>query len=725
MVEITWDSPASMLAGKGAKSKRQSTDTIQGSNWACVGDVLQTYPRTYVKKDGLSELGSLTEGSLLSLVGEIINCKPFTYRDRRSGKQAYRLEVRVRAEGGQLLLTYFDRNAHTASWRAKEMSPGRKGLFAGRLKWFRDEWQLTNPESRLYGANTEGDIVELPDLIPIYPQVGGLTTWQIEDVIRIALDLVDDFPDPLPAEIREREGLLDLRTAYSWIHRPDSWAQKTKAEDRIKYDEAWVAQVVLARKRLEVEATAANPRPGCQGGLLDAFDAQLPFELTDGQLAVGKEIGAELALDHPMHRLLQGEVGSGKTIVALRAMLQVVDSGGQAALLAPTDVLAQQHLRSMSAMLGDLAAAGMLGGAEVSTRLTLLTGSLGAKARRQALLDAASGEAGIVIGTHALLEEHVSFADLGLVVVDEQHRFGVEQRAALGVKADKPPHVLVMTATPIPRTVAMTVFGDLDTSTLSQLPAGRAEVQTNVVPLRAQPGWLPRVWERIREEVAKGRQAYVVCSRIDPTDDDTEGLWGVVELAEELREDQLHGLRVEVLHGRLPAETKDAVMLAFAAGEIDVLVSTTVIEVGVDVPNSSVMAIMDADRFGVSQLHQLRGRIGRGGHTGVCLLVTRAEPGTTTMQRLEAVAGSRDGFALSRIDLEQRREGDVLGTAQSGGSKSLKKLSVLNDEDIIVRASEAAAAYVRADPQLAGLPALSTAVAILEASQRADFMEMG
>ncbi|HMY09044.1 MAG TPA: aminotransferase class I/II-fold pyridoxal phosphate-dependent enzyme, partial [Marmoricola sp.] len=394
-------------------------------------------------------------------------------------------------------------------------------------------------------------------------------------------------------------------------------------------------------------------------------------------------------------------------------------------LLAPTDVLAQQHLRSMSTMLGDLAAAGMLGGAEVSTRLTLLTGSLGAKARRQALLDAASGEAGIVIGTHALLEEHVSFADLGLVVVDEQHRFGVEQRAALGVKADKPPHVLVMTATPIPRTVAMTVFGDLDTSTLSQLPAGRAEVQTNVVPLRTQPGWLPRVWERIREEVATGRQAYVVCSRIDSTDDETDGLWGVVELAEELGEDQLKGLRVEVLHGRLPAETKDAVMLAFAAGEIDVLVSTTVIEVGVDVPNASVMAIMDADRFGVSQLHQLRGRIGRGGHAGVCLLVTRAEPGTTTMQRLEAVASTRDGFALSRIDLEQRREGDVLGTAQSGGAKSLKKLSVLNDEDIIVAAREAATSYVRTDATLAGLPDLADAVAKLEASQRADFMEMG
>lgn len=726
VVEINWDSPASLLEGKGAKSRKQSKEAISGNKWETVGDVLRTFPRTYVKNDGLSELHQLQEGAMFSMFGEIISARPFNYRDRRTGREAYRLEVRVRGLGDQLLLTYFDKARHTAQWRMKEMSPGRRGLFAGRLKLFRDHWQLTNPESRMYGDSGAGDIVELPSLVPIYPEVGGLTTWQIEDVIRIALDLVTEIPDPLPESIRAAEDLVDLATAYSWIHRPNSWAQKARAEARIKYDEAWVTQIVLARKRRVIEATAANPRPGRSGGLLDAFDSHLPFPLTEGQLQVGQEIGSELADAHPMHRLLQGEVGSGKTIVALRAMLQVVDSGGQAALLAPTEVLAQQHLRSMTAMLGDLAGGGMLGGAEDSTRLALITGSLGAKSRKQALLDAASGEAGIVIGTHALLEDHVNFADLGLVVIDEQHRFGVEQRAALSSKAENPPHVLVMTATPIPRTIAMTVFGDLDTSTLTQLPAGRAEVKTNVVPIRIQPAWLARVWERVREEVDQGRQAYVVCSRIDPDDgEEAEGLWGVEELTAELRDDQLKGLRIEMLHGRMTPEDKDRVMTSFAAGDVDVLVSTTVIEVGVDVPNASVMAIMDADRFGVSQLHQLRGRIGRGGHPGACLLVTRATGDSTSMQRLAAVAASRDGFELSRIDLEQRREGDVLGTAQSGGRRTLKKLSVLHDEDIIERARRAATSYLAEDPEMTSMPALQSAVAALEESTSADFMEMG
>ncbi len=430
-----------------------------------------------------------------------------------------------------------------------------------------------------------------------------------------------------------------------------------------------------------------------------------------------------------MHRLLQGEVGSGKTVVALRAMLQVIDSGGQAALLAPTEVLAQQHQRSIVAMLGDLAEGGFLGGAEGGTRVALLTGSLSAAARRTALAEAAGGEAGIVIGTHALLEEHVQFADLGLVVVDEQHRFGVEQRAALSTKAGRPPHVLVMTATPIPRTVAMTVFGDLDTSTLSELPAGRGEVQTNVVPTAARPGWLDRGWERVREEVAAGRQAYVVCSRIDPggddESDDKRPLHAVEELAPELAEGALAGLRVEMLHGRMTPEDKDRVMQAFAAGAVDVLVSTTVIEVGVDVPNATVMVILDADRFGVSQLHQLRGRIGRGGHAGLCLLVSAADPGSPSMVRLEAVAATRDGFELSRIDLEQRREGNVLGTEQSGGrGGGLKLLSVLRDEEVIERARAAATEHLTADPDLAGSPALAQATRRLEDSEQAEYLEM-
>jgi ATP-dependent DNA helicase RecG len=498
---------------------------------------------------------------------------------------------------------------------------------------------------------------------------------------------------------------------------------------------------VLARRRAELANVPARPRTGVPDGLLDRFDVRLPFELTAGQQGVSEDILGDLAAGHPMHRLLQGEVGSGKTVVALRAMLRVVDSGGQAALLAPTEVLAQQHHRSITGMLGDLAAGGMLGGDADGTQVALLTGSLGTAARRSAMLDVASGSAGIVVGTHALLEEKVQFADLGLVVVDEQHRFGVEQRAALAAKAgESPPHVLVMTATPIPRTVAMTVFGDLETSTLAELPAGRAEIQTSLVPTADKPGWLDRVWERIREEAEKGHQTYVVCPRIgdepgnstrstgeepDEPDDEVEKVppAAVEEIAPGLAQGVLQGLRVEMLHGRLAPERKDEVMRAFIAGDIDVLVSTTVIEVGVDVANATVMVVLDADRFGVSQLHQLRGRVGRGGLAGLCLLVTRAEAGTPARTRLDAVAGTVDGFELSRVDLEQRREGDVLGASQSGRRSGLRLLSVLRDEDVIVAAREAAGALVGEDPDLTGHPELAEAVRRLDESEQADFLE--
>jgi ATP-dependent DNA helicase RecG len=448
-----------------------------------------------------------------------------------------------------------------------------------------------------------------------------------------------------------------------------------------------------------------------------------------------------------MHRLLQGEVGSGKTLVALRAMLAVVDSGGQAALLAPTEVLALQHLRSIRAMLGDLAEGGMLGGSEIGTRVALLTGSQPAAVRRAMLLEAASGQAGIVVGTHALLQEHVQFADLGLVVVDEQHRFGVEQRDALRAKGSTPPHLLVMTATPIPRTVAMTVFGDLETTTLDELPPGRSPVTTHVVP-GDNERWLGRAWSRIREEVDAGHQAFVVCPRIGDAEDDEDDVvddgrhlhlvppleevsdrrppLAVLDVAETLRgEPALHGLRVAVLHGRMPADEREATMAAFAAGELDVLVATTVIEVGVDVPNATVMVVMDADRFGISQLHQLRGRIGRGSAPGLALLVTEAPEGTPARTRLDAVASTTDGFELARVDLEQRREGDVLGAAQSGFRSSLKLLRVLRDEGVIAVAREDAAAVVDADPDLSSHPALAEAIDRLVGTDREDFLERG
>ena len=517
----------------------------------------------------------------------------------------------------------------------------------------------------------------------------------------------------------------------------------TTAQRYFRFEEALVTQLVLARRRRAVRALGAVAREGGDGALLTAFDERLPFELTRGQRTVGEEIAVDLAQPHPMNRLLQGEVGSGKTLVALRAVLRVIDSGGQAALLAPTEVLAQQHHRSITAMLGELASGGMLGGPDVATRVELLTGSMTKSQRTEPLSRIASGESGLLIGTHALLEDAVMFADLGLVVVDEQHRFGVEQRAALTDKAGSPPHVLVMTATPIPRTVAMTVFGDLEISTLDELPAGRAPIQTNVVSLVDHPGWMPRVWERVREEVGRGHQVYVVCPRISgdvheqgeidyrDVEDETgkpaalasDRLAAVDHVLAELTEGPLAGLRVAGLHGRMPPDEKDATMRALAAGEIDVLVSTTVIEVGVDVPNATGMVILDADRFGVSQLHQLRGRVGRGGHPGLCLLVSWAEVGSPARDRLDAVARTSDGFELSRVDLEQRREGDVLGASQSGWRSTLATLRVLRDEKTIVAARESAERLLDDDPELAGAPDLAAAVTALESTAEADFLE--
>jgi ATP-dependent DNA helicase RecG len=499
-------------------------------------------------------------------------------------------------------------------------------------------------------------------------------------------------------------------------------------------------QLVLAQRRVAAAANPATPRPGAAGRLLDAFDARLPFRLTEGQQAVGTQLAAELSGDHPMQRQLQGEVGSGKTVVALRAMLQVVDAGGQAALLAPTEVLAAQHARTVETMLGPLGRAGQLDAADRATRIGLLTASLPAARRKAALLDAASGAAGIVIGTHALIQEAVSFADLGLVVVDEQHRFGVEQRDALRGKATRPPHLLVMTATPIPRTVAMTVFGDLEISVLTELPAGRAAIATTVVPAGEKPAWLTRAWTRIREEVAAGRQAFIVCPRIggdgaesdrdldDEPDDEELGAAqrppvAVIDVLPMLANGPLEGLRLAALHGRLPVDERDQVMTEFVAGEIDVLVATTVVEVGVDVPNATVMVVLDADRFGVSQLHQLRGRIGRGNAAGTCLLVTDAAGGSSARQRLDAVAATADGFELARLDVEQRREGDVLGTAQSGRRSTLRLLSLRRDEQLIADARGEASDIVASDPHLAAHPGLAARVAALIDAERAEYLE--
>jgi ATP-dependent DNA helicase RecG len=724
---IRWDSKLASVAGKHASKIEKAF------GYQTVGELLRHYPRRYVPKGSLSDLESLVEGDHVTVIAEVVSARNHTYRDRRTGRDAYRLEVEVSTGDRVLMLTFFDKKKHLADWRAQKITPGMHGVFAGKVGRFRNKWQLTNPETQLFAGDDEGkDTAHIayelqPNLLTLYPASASIQSWQLEQAIRVALELVEDVPEPVPATVRLARGMLGSRQALEWMHRPDSWEEQKAAERTLRFEEAFVTQTVLARRRAELARLPAQARTGRDGGLLDRFDARLPFELTAGQREVSQDILGDLAGGHPMHRLLQGEVGSGKTVVALRAMLRVVDSGGQAALLAPTEVLAQQHHRSITAMLGDLAAAGMLGGAEGATGVALLTGSLGVAARRSALLDAASGAAGIVIGTHALLEEQVQFADLGLVVVDEQHRFGVEQRAALAAKAGEArPHVLVMTATPIPRTVAMTVFGDLETSTLTELPAGRAPIQSSVVPMRYQPTWLDRAWQRVREEVGKGHQVYVVCPRVDPDDKADPGgvrLAAVEEIAPLLTGGPLEGLRVDSLHGRMPPERKESVMRAFADGEIDVLVATTVIEVGVDVANATVMVILDADRFGVSQLHQMRGRVGRGGHPGLCLLVTQAEQETPALARLAAVAATTDGFELSRVDLEQRREGDVLGAAQSGSKSGLRLLSVLEHEDEIVEAREAAVEVVTADPTLRHHAALADAVRRLDESQQADYLE--
>jgi ATP-dependent DNA helicase RecG len=685
-----------------------------------VSDLVHHYPRRYAERGVLTPLKDLRVGDHVTVQAVV---EKSTTRVARTGK--HMAEVVVTDGSGRLTLTFFGK----ATWRAKDLKAGRQGLFSGTVSEFKRTRQLTHPDYQLGDEDPEAYAAAL---IPIYPASAALPTWNIAKAVRAVLDTVEWPDDPLPEETLRRHGLIGLEEALRLIHRPGVRADAERAARRLKWDEAFVLQVTLAQRRAAARAQPGVRRLPKAGGLLDAFDASMPFTLTAGQQEIGELLTSELAEPHPMHRLLQGEVGSGKTLVALRAMLAVVDAGGQAALLAPTEVLAQQHHRSIRELLGPLAQAGELGGAEVATRVALLTGSQGASARRTALAETGSGEAGIVVGTHALLSEGVEFADLGLVVVDEQHRFGVEQRDALRAKGGSPPHVLVMTATPIPRTVAMTVYGDLEVSTLTELPKGRSPIKTALVPVAEKPQWLETAWSRIREHVAEGRQAFVVCPRIgDAASDedasvDEEGrrpAVAVLDLHPMLVEGPLHGLRVEALHGRMHPEAKEDVMRRFADGAIDVLVATTVIEVGVDVPNATVMVVMDADRFGVSQLHQLRGRVGRGEHAALCLLVSESEVGTPARERLDAVAATTDGFELSRVDLEQRREGDVLGASQSGRRSSLRLLRLLRDEDVIAEARQVALQLIAGDPSLSEHPALAQAVRDLVDEERADYLE--
>ncbi len=703
-----------------------------------VGDLLRHYPRRYVLRGELSDIAELSEGEEATVLAEI----SAVHLRRASGRTI--LEVVVTDGSAKLYLTFFNQ-----PWREKELRIGRTGMFAGKVGLFNGKRQLSHPEYQLI---PDGDDVDeavsgfAGKFISVYPSASKFPSWKISQCVEIVLDGLEEVPDHLPESVLRELGYPSITDAIKEIHQPSTLESSALARSRLTFDEALLLQLLLAQRRAEYRGMPAISRTVKSDGLVAKFESLLPFRLTKGQLEVCAEIEKDMAATHPMHRLLQGEVGSGKTVVALRAALTVVDSGGQAALLAPTEVLAQQHFKTISKLLGPLAEAGTLGGDGEGTQVVLLTGSMSAAQKREAYVRIGSGDAGIVIGTHALLTEALEFQDLGLVIVDEQHRFGVEQRDALRTKAKVPPHVLVMTATPIPRTVAMTIFGDLEISTLRELPSGRTPITTHVIPVLEKPHYLERAWARIREEVEKGHQAYIVAARISASEAEPEGmtdidraiavlldgdkeekvpLTSVEELAPELALGALKGLRVAPLHGRQSSELKDATMQAFAEGKIDVLVATTVIEVGVDVPNASMMVIMDGDRFGVSQLHQLRGRVGRGGVPGLCLLVSAAAEDSPAMARLTAVASTLDGFELSRIDLEQRSEGDVLGKAQSGVRSHLRLLKVLRDEPLIEKARLIGSKLIEADPTLAKTPELAAAVLELRADEASTFVDKG
>ena len=716
------------------------------------GDLLRLLPRRYDTWGDLTDMRTLVKGEQATIQAQIVRASS---RRTRSGRAPALMEATVTDGVSTMDVVQFGAAGQMRA-RATQLAPGTTVLMSGKLGLHRGRRQLSNP--RLYVLD-ELDEAEREALLarpmPIYPGTEALPSWSVGKAVRTVLDQLEpgDVPDPLPEDLRRQAGLIDAYTAYRWVHRPDDAHQWKAARTRLRHEEALVLQVALAQRRAHHEATrtaVAWPEPEATGSLRADLDAALPYDLTAGQVRVGQEITTDLARTVPMQRLLQGDVGSGKTLVALRAMLQVVGGSGQAALLAPTEVLAAQHHSSLEAVLGPLGRLGMLGGAERATRVHLLTGSTPAAQRRRVLADLAAGEPAIVVGTHALLSETVQIPFLGLVVVDEQHRFGVAQRDALRERGGvtdpvtgqrHTPHLLVMTATPIPRTVAMTVFGDLVTSVLDELPAGRSPVTTHLVPW-SRTSWVEGIWRRAAREIAAGGRVYVVCPRIEGGDDEPQqgdaaasvadiddepasGLLALEEPAsrpdrplasvEEWRqrleaEPALEGIGVGVLTGRMSSEGKASAMMGFASGVTPILVSTTVIEVGVDVPEASMMVILDADRFGLSQLHQLRGRVGRGGRESVCVAVTGVEVGTTAFHRLKAFASTSDGFALAEADLDLRSEGDVLGASQSGRTSGLDLLRVTRDARLIATARRQAERIVDDDPQLREHRALAAAI---------------
>jgi ATP-dependent DNA helicase RecG len=710
-----------------------------------VDDLLRHYPRSYV--EGTTVRGAddeqPPEGEHVTLVDEITDAALLSIKSRPKDKL---FRVTLGSGRGKVTATFF----HPKKWITDQLAKGTRVMLSGEVGYFRGAMQLTHPDflvldsadGKNHGSRALKMIAEASQAVsgqvlqqefertffPIYPASTKLQSWDIFRCVRQVLEVLDPVADPLPEQLCAAHHLASEDEALRAIHLAEKEPDRRRARERLAFDEAVGLQWALVSRRHGELSQSGPVAPSTSAGLKHDLLQRLPFELTIGQREVLDVISGELAAPRPMNRLLQGEVGSGKTIVSVLAMLQMVDAGYQCALLAPTEVLAAQHLRSINDVLGPLAMGGQLGGQDNATRVALLTGSMSAAQKKQVRVEVAGGEAGIVVGTHALLQEAVEFHKLGMVVVDEQHRFGVEQRDQLRAKAPAgiTPHLLVMTATPIPRTVALTVYGDLETSTLRELPRGRQPITTTAIFVNEKPAWLDRAWHRIIEEVGQGRQAYVVAPRIDDSDSGGQGdkdqrpSATVEELYTRLSSDQLAGLRLGLMHGRLSGDEKDAVMAAFRAREIDVLVCTTVIEVGVDVPNATVMLVMDADRFGISQLHQLRGRIGRGEHASICLLATWMTPHSRAGRRLSAVAGTLDGFELADLDLRERREGDVLGRSQSGRAITLRLLSLIDHREVIEAAREFCE---HAYEEPAAHPGLALLAAPFTGNERIEFLD--
>ena len=714
-----------------------------------VEDLLRHYPRRY--SHGMSVLDEdwepPEEGEHVTFV-DVIEKADVRWTNRQPKREF--LVITLGNRNPKVTATFFN-----ARFTKKTLTVGTRLMLSGEVGFFNRTMQLTHPAFLILDGSRQGKgskslakIAEASqaadgelllsaferDFFPIYPASAKVQSWDIFACVRQVLDVLDPIAETLPDSVLRQWDLASEDEALRAIHLAEREEDRDRARHRLAFDEAVGLQWALVERRHGALSETGPPAPPRDGGLAASLARQLPFELTTGQQEVLDVLRTELADTKPMHRMLQGEVGSGKTIVSVLAMAQMVDAGYQCALLAPTEVLATQHHRSIRDVLGPLAMAGELGGDDGATRVALLTGSMSPQQKRQVRDEVAGGQAGIVVGTHALLQDAVEFHDLGMVVVDEQHRFGVEQRDRLRAKAvgGITPHLLVMTATPIPRTVALTVYGDLETSVLRELPRGRRPITTNTIFMGQQAKWVQRAWQRIVEEVEAGRQAYVVASRIDETEDGGKGggkesagppATSVVTLFEHLGRGPLRGLRLGLMHGRLPVEEKDAVMTAFRAGDVDVLVCTTVIEVGVDVPNATVMFVMDADRFGISQLHQLRGRIGRGEHPSLCLLATNLPEGSKAGARLKAVASTQDGFELADLDLEERREGDVLGQLQSGRPITLKLLSLAAHREIIEGARAVAESVYEDDPKLVRHPGLAALAAPFAETERVEYLD--